>query len=113
MSRKKQAPAVAYPEAAQADLTAGDGTCPTCGRAWDKKAAVKVCRRCGRVVNPGERWHMVAAGPGLVAIEHRDCDQRGRCTSWNEHTRCTLEIGHEGTHRAGGRRGREWSTATA
>src|SRR5690606_20341584 len=45
-------------------------TCPTCGGPW--RAAVKVCRKCGKAVGRSERWRMVPAGPGLFAIEHRE-----------------------------------------
>lgn len=62
---------MAYPGEPQRDLVAECGTtCPTCGGPW--RAAVKVCRKCGKAVGRSERWRMVPAGPGLFAIEHRD-----------------------------------------
>jgi hypothetical protein len=62
---------VAYPGEPQRDLVAeAPTTCPTCGGPW--RAAVKVCRKCGKPVARSERWRMVPAGPGLFAIEHRE-----------------------------------------
>jgi hypothetical protein len=46
--------------------------CPTCGRPW--KAQKRVCRRCGQGISSSHKWQMIPAGPGLWAIEHRDCD---------------------------------------
>jgi predicted amidophosphoribosyltransferase len=68
----KQTPPLAYPNATQQDFAAGaDLHCPTCGKPWGK-VAIRVCRNCGKPIGRSEKWRHVPAGPGLVAIEHRD-----------------------------------------
>lgn len=70
MTARKQAPPVGYPGDPQRDLVAEHAiTCPTCGGPW--KAAKRVCRKCGQPIGRNQRWHMIPAGPGLWAIEHR------------------------------------------
>lgn len=69
---KKQAPPIEYGKAPQADALA-TLSCPTCGGPWSGRA-VKVCRLCGRPLGRNDRWRMVPFGPGLVAIEHYECD---------------------------------------
>jgi len=65
-----QAPPLNYGQAPQADLALDDRAhCPTCGRPW-KGLAVKVCRKCGQPIGRKDRWRMVPASPGLVALEH-------------------------------------------
>jgi ribosomal protein L32 len=76
VTRAKQSPPLAYPGAKQRDLVAEDPvSCPTCGRAW--KAAKRVCRRCGQPISNSHKWQMIPAGPGLWAIEHRNCQDPG------------------------------------
>lgn len=71
----KPVPPIAYPNAAQHDLAASNELhCPTCGKPWGK-VAVKVCRKCGRSIGRDEKWVMLPAGPGLVAIEHKVCGE--------------------------------------
>lgn len=75
MSRQKQAPPLVYSKAQQADLAAqGQGCCPTCGGPWGR-LAIKVCRLCGGVIGGGHKYRMVPAGPGLFALEHRNCSE--------------------------------------
>ena len=75
MTKKTAPPPLAYPKAAQADLDAGRAdNCPTCGRPWGR-IALRVCRLCGQPISNNHKWRMVPAGPGLFAIEHRNCDQ--------------------------------------
>lgn len=70
----KAAPPLPYSKARQRDLVAQHGGphCPTCGRPWDR-IAIKVCRLCGDVIGRGHRFKMVPAGPGLFALEHKNC----------------------------------------
>lgn len=69
----KAVPPLSYPAAQQHDFAAGNALhCPTCGKPWGK-VAIKVCRKCGKPIARNERYHLIPAGPGLVAIEHRVC----------------------------------------
>lgn len=70
----KRSPPVTYPAAQQRDAIAESGiTCPTCGGPWNGQA-IKVCRLCGRVIGQRDKWRMVPFGPGLVALEHMNCE---------------------------------------
>lgn len=69
---KLQSPPAPYSKARQGDLAVTGLLCPTCGRPWNR-IAIKVCRLCGEVLQPNHRYRMVPAGPGLFALEHRDC----------------------------------------
>ena len=72
MSKSKPAPPLQYPKG-QGDLIAPVvRSCPTCGGPW--KGAKRVCRQCGRPIAASHRWHMIPAGPGTWAIEHRNCN---------------------------------------
>lgn len=71
----KAVPPLSYPDAPQHDFAAGDALhCPTCGKPWDKRVAIKVCRKCGKPIGRHDKYRFLPAGPGLVAIEHRDCE---------------------------------------
>jgi predicted amidophosphoribosyltransferase len=71
----KAAPPIAYPDAHQRDLVTATGAhCPTCGQPW-KRLAIKVCRKCGRVIGPRHKHHLVPVSAGLFAFEHRNCDE--------------------------------------
>jgi predicted amidophosphoribosyltransferase len=79
MTRRKQSPPLPYEGEPQRDLVADCGiTCPTCGGPF--RAAVKVCRKCGKPIGRAEKWRMVPASPGLVALEHTEpCGGKGAC----------------------------------
>lgn len=69
-----KAPPVPYPDAPQRDLVAEDPrTCPTCGGRWGRRA-VKVCRKCGQPIARDHKHRFVPAGPGLFALEHKNCE---------------------------------------
>ena len=68
----KRAPPLEYPKGQVDGLAATGIHCPTCGGPW--KAAKRVCRKCGQPIAARHRWQMIPAGPGLWAIEHRNCD---------------------------------------
>lgn len=68
----KRAPPLEYPKG-QTDLVARlVPHCPTCGGEW--KGAKRVCRRCGQPISGGHKWRLIPAGPGIWAIEHRNCE---------------------------------------
>jgi hypothetical protein len=70
---KRQAPPIRYQNAPQADALIEHGlSCPTCGGPWSNRAK-RVCRKCGQVIGSRHKYQLVPAGPGLFALEHRDC----------------------------------------
>lgn len=73
MSPRKgaQAPPIPYPKGQQDALTFVPH-CPTCGRPWT--APKRVCRKCGQPIARHDKWQTIPAGPGLFALEHRDCE---------------------------------------
>jgi hypothetical protein len=69
----KQAPPIRYQNAPQTDALIGAAiTCPTCGGPWSNRAK-RVCRKCGGVIGSRHKYHLIPAGPGLFALEHRNC----------------------------------------
>jgi len=84
MSTGKAAPPLEYPKGQKDAIAQLRVCCPTCGGPW--KSAKRVCRQCGRPISSRHKWQMIPAGPGLWAIEHRNCDDPGAYTPGQETT---------------------------